>query len=194
MKLKALVLGVGLALGCGVAAAQGLNYSYVQGGLERSSGWGSADGLFVEGSYRVTDDIFVAGSYSSVDSSWYEMTMLTVRGGYIFPISDTMDAYAEGGIANTEVKSRYYGSWLGSGSWGSHSDTGLLLGGGVRMMVMPELEVYGGARMITGDHDDIFINGGVAYEFMPNLSVVGNLTRILDASQSMFRVGVRYGF
>lgn len=192
MKMKFTVACIGLMMASGGALAQDIDYTYVEGGFQTITGSPSPSGVFVDGSYRITDEIYAAGGLQWLSASGVDFNLLTLRGGYIFPLSDNMDVYAEGGLANARAKASVRTEF---GSFSSSvSDTGLLLGGGVRMALNEELEVHGGARLITTFSDEFYLTGGAAYEFMPNLRAVGSLSVLLDASEFQLQAGVRYSF
>ena len=188
MKIKSIVAGIGLMAASSMAMAQGPSFSYVEGGYQLYTASGASGGLFVDGSYRITDEIYAAAGYSMLDGT--DWGQLTLRGGYILPLADNMSAYAEGGIINSRLSHRPLGSW---GPTYTHSDTGLLLGGGVRMALTPEMEAHGGVRLTTDFSNDIHLIGGGTYEVIPNLSLIGNAIMSLDRTEFTLQFGVRFG-
>lgn len=189
-KLTAAIVGALAMMGVASSAlAQGPNYNYVQGGYQFWTGGGSVDGFFVDGSFAVNRQIYIAAGYDTVGYGDWDMDRLTLLGGFHQPLARNMDFYLEGGLARTsgEVCVPFFGCF-------SHSDTGLLLGGGVRMMTNRNLEVHGGLRLITGDYDETYLTAGAAYQFAPSLSGLANMSYMTDASEFRFQLGLRYGF
>lgn len=180
-------------------AAVDLSYDYAQAGYQTFTG-DADDGFFFGGSFRINDEIYVAGEYDHWEAServsgargQVEFTSISARGGYIFPFDDGLDFYGELGLASNRVKvsARSGGQSLSS----SDSDIGLVLTGGARMALTPEIEVRGGLELFTGDYDEKFLTAEGLFHFNEQFSLVGSLSRAMEVSEFRMRLGARFHF
>ena len=186
------------------AVADDISYTYAQGGYQSYLDDGDG-GFFAGGSFQITDDIYIAGEFSKAEFDGnFELEVISVRGGYIFPLDNGMHAYAEGGMAKTEATISVTGeecTFVGFQvqcetvtRTASADDTSLMFAGGVRTMVTPELELRGGAEMYLGDFDEINLIGEGVYSFGGALSALGQLAYGNEAEDLRMRIGVRFDF
>lgn len=189
MKFGKILSGAALMLASATVMAQGPNYSYVQGGYQMLTGTDSPDGGFIEGSYQIADQVYIAGGYDIFSDSFVEVSRLTARGGYIHPLEENIHLYGEAGLVSTRVERDY--PFLGTVST---SSTDLMIEGGIRALLMPELEVRGALRRITGDYSETYLVGEGAYHFNPQWAVVGGLARMTDEGEFRVQVGARFAF
>lgn len=178
-----------LMLASAGAMAQGPNYNYVQGGYQMVTGGDNPDGLFIDASFQVADQIYVAGGYDYFGESGYDLSVLSVRGGYFHPLEQNIHVYGEAGLARSrvEVKIPPFGTV-------SDTSTDLMFEGGVRARLMPALEVRGALRVMTGDYDETFLIGEGAYQLNQQWSAVAGLAHMSDASEFRFQMGARFAF
>lgn len=183
----ALPLAASLLISAPISAAEP-SYSYAQGGYQTYLDDG--EGLFfLGGSFQLTDDIYMTGEYSSVEFEGdAEIEVIAIRGGYIFRLDSGLHAYAEAGLARTELT---IDTPLGSAS---ADDTGLMLAGGIRTMLSQDFEARGGLEITTGDADEINFIGEGVYSFGGALSALGQLAYGTEAEDLRLRIGVRFDF
>lgn len=183
----------------GLVWADGLKYTYVQGGYETWTGTDSYGGIFMDGSYRFGKMFYVAGSLAGLSNSWSDISRFSARGGYIHSLSDTMDIYAEAGMVRSGFSIKGACETFSNGSTFcesaySDSSTDPMVEGGGRMLLTPQVELRAALQHITGDYEETFITAGAAYHFVPEASAVMNLSRMLEAEEFQVQIGFRYAF
>lgn len=168
--------------------AADLNYNYVEGRYLLSADIDDSnldgDGLRIAGSYRFTNEIFGLAKWEDVDfDRGVDGTIFEIGAGYIFPINPSWDSNFTLSYGNTDF----------SGPGGDADDSGLILSGGVRGMVTPEIEAR--AKLTYNDSwedDNTYLTIAGDYFFMPNLSA--GLEVDLGGEYETLSIGVRYFF
>ncbi|MCU7844792.1 MAG: hypothetical protein KZQ93_13225 [Candidatus Thiodiazotropha sp. (ex Monitilora ramsayi)] len=172
----------------GSIQAADLDYNYIEGryliNADEDDSNLDGDGFRIAGSYRFTKEIFAFGKWEDVDfDRGYDATIIEFGAGYIFPIKPNWDS-------NFTLS---YGSVDLSGPGIDQDESGIILSGGVRGMVTPEIEAR--AKLTyndSGADDDTYFTIAGDYFFMPNLSA--GLEADLGGDYETLSIGVRYFF
>ena len=127
----------------GAGSASGLKYTYVEVGysqLNFDSPDADGDGLGIGGSYALTDQFHLFADYSTADLDFdIDATELDLGFGFNTPITDTIDVVATLSYVYVEFE---------QASFGSEDDTGLGGGIGLRALVNPKFELFGGVEYV----------------------------------------------
>lgn len=139
------------------AAAEDLNYTFLQGSFERveidASGF-EGDTLGLNGSYALSDNVHIFGGFGLTDFDLdVERTSLDIGIGYNTPISETVDLVGTLSYVSQEFDAP---------GQTSIDDNGYGLGLGLRAVLSESIEVNGGLEYIDlndfGD-DTAFVAG-----------------------------------
>jgi len=149
------------------AAAEGLDYTYVQGSysqVEFDEIDVDGDGFGISGSFALTDRFAVFGGYQMADFD-FDVESDTVELGGLFhaPVSDTVDLVTSLSYVSVEFDMPGFGSF---------DDDGFGLGLGLRTMASPQLELNGGVSYVDLDDsgDDTTFGAGIRYHFTESFS------------------------
>lgn len=170
-----------------ISMAEGLSYNYVEGKYFFPEG--DEDTIGLAGSFAVSPNLFVKAdfAYSTLESGGVDVTGTGLSGalGYRHALSSTVDLNAFGGLeyVNLEVD--------GPGGNASESDTGFIVGGGIRALVVPALELNG-ALTYSDLIEDVVFSGNALYSFTPAFAVSGGVD--YADSEETFNIGLRYNF
>lgn len=162
--LRYLSIGV-LILSSATALAEGPSYSYIQAAykeidLDIGDLDADGDGYEVTGTVAINESWFVFAGYSSygLDSPYRgDVDRLKIGGGWHQPINSTTDWFVTASYLNDEYR--------------SSSEDGFGVGGGVRSMFSPSLELYVQANYEDVVDDDFSLGGGAWYTLTGNLAL-----------------------
>lgn len=140
-------------------------------------------GFELGGSYRFTTNWIGVASLSSLDfSNSVDVTTFEIGAGYIYPFRDSWDIQANARVIRTEVDTRF----------GSGNDTGIGLLGGVRGLLVPELEIRGNVHYVNVDESDVFLEFAGDWYITPQFAA--GLTVEFGGDVDLWTIGVRYYF
>jgi Outer membrane protein beta-barrel domain len=144
------------------AAADGLNYTYAEVGYGRiniDNPDVDGDAFGIGGSFALTDEFHLFGSYSTANLDFdVDYTQFDLGFGFNAPISDTIDVVATLSYVDVEV---------GASGFGSADDNGYGVGVGLRGLVSPQLELFGGVEYVdlNDSGSDTSLGAGLRYNF-----------------------------
>jgi hypothetical protein len=164
--LRALGLVVAALILPGISQAATLNYRNVDftyllsAELDSDDDDIDGDGFMLRGSLPVYENFFVIAEFETLNFDFdLDVTRFAVGAGGHWPINDRFDVIARVGVVNLQVE---FGSF-------DDDDTGLFIGGRVRGMVTPEIELEGGVEHLqaeVGGYDsDTYLVGEARYHF-----------------------------
>lgn len=171
----------------GVASADqtGPSYNYVDFGYVDLDldGAGSIDGYGLTGSFALAEQFHIVADYIRVSEFILTADVTTLAGGWNMPLNPTTDFVARLG-------------WVRAGAsvtgFGSESDNGWMVQGGIRSMVTPQFELNGFlTHTDLGDSDTGFSVGGV-WHFTENFGLGGSLG--FSDGDTTTSLGVRFSF
>lgn len=160
------LLLVTLLIGHGLASAQApqspsLGYNFAE--LRFIDVDNDGDGFRLAGSYRISGNWLILGGVSALEfDNDVDSTTFDVGGGYVWPYRPDWDLVANVRVVRTEVD-------LPRGL-GSSDDTGIGVSGGVRGLIVPELEVRGSVNHVTVGDSDTYIEVAGDYYFTRNFA------------------------
>jgi len=192
MKKRNLARAIACALliaGASHAAAQELNYSYLEGGVSLinldEGGFSETEvGFNIRGSLEIANGFYLQGAWDrwdiDVGPADIQTDLFRVGAGYHWALQDSTDLFVEGSYARFEV---------GSGDDdGFRADIGLRHGFNDRM----EGRFYGGYQG-DGSDGDVLVGADVLFKFTEQLGIsVGAETFEFDAN--VFRGNLRVSF
>ncbi len=158
-----LLIGLSAAAAAqGADGVQGLKYTFVEvgyGQLNFDSPDADGDGLGIGGSYALTDQFHLFASYSTADLDFdIDATDFNVGFGFNTPISDTIDVVATLSYVYVEFD---------QATFGSVDDTGLGGSLGLRALMTPQVELFGGLEYVdlSDFGSDTALGAGIRYNF-----------------------------
>ncbi len=152
----------------GADGSQGLNYTYAEigyGQVNFDSPDIDGDGFGIGGSYALTEQFHLLANYSTADLDFdIDYTDFSVGFGFNSPISDTIDVVATLSYVYVE---------LDASGFGSADDNGLGGGLGLRALVNPQIELFGGVEYIdlSDSGSDTSLGAGARYNFNEQFAV-----------------------
>lgn len=194
--LKKLAVLATLAVAAPLAAqAEGLSYNYVEGryvNTDIDDVDVDVDGYDINASGLIAPNFFLFGSYGqqeteSINNGKLEYTTGTFGLGWRMPLNNQVDLVAKGGLLYGEIDGK------GSASGLDDDDTGFLLNGGVRALLMPNFEVNGGVTYADVlDDDETTLDVGAVFSFTPAFAAVAGASFGSDANA--YSAGLRFNF
>jgi hypothetical protein len=152
----------------GTGGSPGLKYTYAEigyGQVNFDSPDIDGDGFGIGGSYALTDQFFLLANYSTADLDFdVDYTDFNVGFGFNSPISDTIDFVATLSYVYVELEAP---------GFGSEDDNGLGGGLGLRALVNPQIELFGGVEYIdlSDSGSDTSLGAGARYNFNEQFAV-----------------------
>lgn len=149
------------------AAAEGLDYSYVQGSysqVEFDDIGVDGDGFGIAGSFAISDRFAIIAGYEVADFDFdLETTGYEIGGLFHAPLSDRVDFVSTLSYVSLEFDVP---------NFGSVDDDGFGVGLGLRGMASPKVEVNGGISYVdfSDGGDDTTFGAGVRYNFTDAVS------------------------
>ena len=173
------------------AMADGLNYSYLQGGYQRVELDDDffdvdGDGFGIGGSYDFGNNVFAFAGYSMADFDFgVDVDELNVGVGYHIGIAERTDFVAS--IAYVSVEAEASG-------FGSVDDSGIGASVGLRSMVSDRLELSGSLNYVDLDDsgDDTSISGAAWYDVTDAVAIGANLG--FGDDTTTYGLGARFYF
>lgn len=165
------LLLIGLAGGAaaqGTQAAQGLKYTFAEIGYGRvyfDDPDVDGDGFSIGGSYALTSEFHVFGNYGTTELDFnIDATTFELGFGHNRPISNNIDLVA--------TLSYVYVDFDVPG-FGSEDDNGLGVGLGLRALVNPQIELFGGVDYVdlSDSGSDTSLGLGARYNFNERFAV-----------------------
>lgn len=144
------------------AAAEGLDYSYVQGSysqVEFDDIDVDGDGFGISGSFAIGSSFAIIAGYETGDLDFdVETTGFEIGGLYHAPLSDNVDFVTTLSYVSVEFDVP---------GFGSADDDGFGVGAGLRAMASPKVELNGGISYVdfSDGGDDTTFGGGFRYHF-----------------------------
>jgi hypothetical protein len=145
------------------------------------------DGFQLRGSLAVANNFFAFVELQALEfDNNVDFTRFAVGGGGHWPINDTLDFVARGGVVRYEVD-------VGPGD---DDDVGFLIGARLRALVAPNFELEGGVDLSTaevaGFEDEVTVVAEGRYHFNNRFSVGG----LLSFGDDLKQIGIygRYNF
>ncbi len=192
-RLKAAVLSAGLIAPWG-AFAQDLNYNYLQGAVSFYPGFEDQDfiGVDARGSVLMTEDIFIFGGLKFMTDD-VDLTAGHVGAGYRFSLDRGTDVYGGVTLEYQEVEAKIIDpDSLTSTVTLSDDDTSMGVRGGLRHMLMRDLEVAGEVRYVAGDLDYVGFAASAQYFLNRQIGLIGEID-IYDGEMGI-NAGARMNF
>jgi opacity protein-like surface antigen len=149
------------------AAAEGLDYSYVQGSysqVEFDDIDVDGDGFGIAGSFAIGDRFAVIAGYDVADYDFgLDTTAYEIGGLFHAPLTDRGDFVGTLSYVSLEVDVP---------NFGSVDDDGFGVGAGLRGMASPKVELNGGISYVdfSDGGDDTTFGAGVRYHFTDAVS------------------------
>lgn len=150
------------------AAAEGLDYSYIQGSYSQVDFDDigiDGDGFGIAGSFALTDQFAIFGGYDSADLDFgIDFTQFEVGGLFRLPLSGTLDLVTSLSYVSMEVDVP---------GFGSADDDGFGVGVGLRALASPRVELSGGVSYVdlNDSGSDTSFGAGLRYHFTDAVSV-----------------------
>jgi opacity protein-like surface antigen len=153
--MKKLLFTLLFAMGLFVAQAQiqvGVGLGY---GLDNEEA-----GLNLRAGYHFDENWRLMGDYMTyfIEGDGVSYNEININANYAFG-SETIRPYGLAGLNITTVKIDFLGSSI------SNSEFGLNLGGGLQYFVAEKVAVYGEARYVVSEFDQLVIGAGVVIQF-----------------------------
>ncbi|MCC4603072.1 hypothetical protein HG421_02255 [Xanthomonas campestris pv. badrii] len=203
-----LILAALLAAAPFAASAEGLSYSYVEGGWNRTEisvndDSDDLDGGYIRGSWQIAEPVYVFAGYQRAEKDFNLGAGFVLEGtlqqanlgiGYRQEMTERVEFTADISVLRSKVESDLR---RGGRSLGDSSDTSTLGFGnlGLRGKPSPRTEAWIKAGYIDGsdvDEGEFVGTLGGQVNFTPTWGLVGEVEFIDNANQ--YRVGVRASF
>ncbi|MCC8537111.1 hypothetical protein ACI6Q5_06770 [Xanthomonas codiaei] len=203
-----LILAALLAAAPFAASAEGLSYSYVEGGWNRTeisvnSDSDDLDGGYIRGSWQIAEPVYVFAGYQRAEKDFNLGSGFVLEGtlqqanlgiGYRQEMTERVEFIADISVLRSKVESELR---RGNSSLGDSSDTSTLGFGnlGLRGKPSPRTEAWVKAGYIDGsdvDEGEFVGTLGGQVNFTRTWGLVGEVQFIDNANQ--YRVGVRASF
>lgn len=171
------------------AAAEGLDYSFVQGSysqVEFDDIDVDGDSFGIAGSFAIGDRFAVIAGYEAADYDFdVETTAYEIGGLFHVPLSDRVDFVSTLSYVSLEVDVP---------NFGSVDDDGFGVGIGLRGMASPKVEFDGGISYVdfSDGGDDTTFGAGVRYHFTDAVSA--GLDGSWGDDTSAYGISGRIGF
>jgi hypothetical protein len=147
----------------GAVSAEGLSYTYAELGYGRvniDSPDVDGDGFGIGGSFALTDQFHLLGSYQTADFDFgVDYNELNLGVGFNTAMTDAIDVVASLSYVNVDVS---------ASGFGSADDNGYSVGVGLRGLVSPQVELFGGLEFVDlndSGNDTVF---GAGFRFNIN--------------------------
>lgn len=141
------------------------------------------NGFELGGSFLFTTNWYGVASLSSLDfRNSVDVTSFEIGAGYVAPVRDNWDLQANARIIRTEVDTPF----------GSGNDTGIGLLGGVRGLLLPELEIRGNVHYVNIDESDVFLE--LAGDWYITPQIAAGLSVEFGGDVDLWTIGARYYF
>jgi opacity protein-like surface antigen len=176
------------------AFAQDLNYNYLQGAIAFYPGFEDQDfiGIDARGSVLMTEDIFIFGGLKFMTDD-VDLTAAHVGGGYRYGLDQKTDVYGGVTLEYQEVEAKIIDpDSLNATVTLSNDDTSIGVRGGVRHMLMRDLEVAGEIRYVAGDLDYVGYSASAQYFLNRQIGLVGEID-VYDGEMGV-NAGARMNF
>ncbi|MCA1799107.1 MAG: porin family protein [Xanthomonadaceae bacterium] len=171
----------------GVASANptGPSYNYVDIGyvdLDLDGG-GSIDGYGLTGSFALAEQFHIVADYIRVSEGILSADVTTLAGGWNMPLNPTTDFVARLGFVRAGARVT---------GFGSDSDNGWMVQGGIRSMVAPQFELNAFVTHTDVSGSDTSIGVGAVWHFTNNFGLSGGFD--FSDGDRLSRLGVRFSF
>ena len=169
-----------LALSAGAASADGLSYSYLEPRwaateLEDDTFDIEGDGFVFNGSLEFSETVHLFVGYESLEfDDNVDVSTRLIGGGIAVPLSPRADLVFRGGFVDAEFETPFF----------SDDDEGTFLSAGARVLVTPEIELYGDFRSINLDDagDEESTTVGLEFYASDSFSVGPSVTWVDDVT------------
>jgi len=164
-----LLLGISAgAAAQGAANSSGLNYTYAEigyGQVNIDDPDVDGDGFGIGGSFALTDQFHLFGSYTTTDLDFdVDATNFDLGFGFNTPLADNIDVVATLSYVYVEFE---------AAGFGSADDNGLGGGLGLRALLNPQIELFGGVEYVdlSDSGSDTALGLGGRYNFNEQFAV-----------------------
>lgn len=141
------------------------------------------DGFELGGSYQFTTNWLGVASLTSLDfGGGVDLTSFEIGAGYVFPLRESWDLQANARVIRTEVDTRF----------GSANETGIGLLGGVRGLLVPELEIRGNVHYVNVEESDVFLEFAGDWYITPQWAA--GLSVEFGGDFDLWTIGARFYF
>lgn len=193
MRLKLIsVLAATAAFAPFLAHAEGLSWSYLEGGyvntdIDRFDE--DVDGFALRGSYELTDEVFVFGGYTdqstSVAGRDLDVQSWNLGLGYAWPLGEALDLYGKLGYVSAEADLE---------GFGDADDDGYSLAVGLRGRAVEQLELEGAVSYVdlSDSGDDTTLDLGARWYFTPQFAF--GIEGSFGDDANTYGLGVRWNF
>jgi opacity protein-like surface antigen len=187
---KQILVGTALLIGAtgSALAAEGVSYSYLEGGygytdVAGSAGGGHADELSIGGSAAFGENLFGFGHVSTWDYSGFKATYLALGVGFHAGISDSVDFVTGLSFELADPE-------------GGGSDTGFGLSAGLRGMATENLELSGEVEYTDfgGGADGMTFSVGGRYYFTETFAAGLDVSMDDEGDSTTIGLSLRYAF
>lgn len=169
-----------LALAAVPASADGLSYSYIEPRwaeteLDDGTFDVEGDGFLINGSLEFSETVHLFVGYDSLEfDDNVKVSTRFIGGGLAVPLSPSADLVFRGGFAEAEFETPFF----------RDEDDGTFLSAGARVLVTPEIELYGDYRRLDLDDaaDEDSTTVGLEFYASPTFSVGPSVTWIDDVT------------
>ena len=186
MKLANLLVGIAaLPL---AAAADGFDYTFVEGGIvntEVDAGIVDidGDGIGINGSFSINEDLHILAGYSDIDYDFgVGGSLLNVGLGFNSGISQDLDFVADVSYVSAEIDSGI----------GRADEDGYSLGAGIRARTGDNVELEAGLHYVDLDSSDTVVSVSGRYYFSNSFALGAGLAD--DDGGLSWNIGVRAEF
>ncbi len=178
--LRAAATGA-LALAAGqAAAADDLSYSYIEPRwaeteLDDGTFDVEGDGFLINGSLEFSETVHLFIGYDRLEfDDNVDVSTRLIGGGLAVPLSRSADLVFRGGFAEAEFETPFF----------SDEDDGTFLSAGARVLVTPDIELYGDYRKLSLDDaaDEESTTIGLEFYASDSFSVGPSITWVDDVT------------
>lgn len=169
-----------LALAAGHATADGLSYSYIEprwAETELDDGTFDieGDGFLINGSLEFSETVHLFIGYDRLEfDDNVDVSTRLIGGGIAVPLSPSADLVFRGGFVEAEFETPFF----------KDEDDGTFLSAGARVLVTPEIELYGDYRRLNLDDaaDEDATTIGLEFYASDSFSVGPSVTWVDDVT------------
>jgi len=167
------------------SVGSGLSYTYIDARFADFDNDGvDGDGLRFRGAYELESNFFVLGSVGlfDFDDADADATVLSFGGGYYHPFSEGLDLIGTAEIVRAELDA----------NGNDDSETGFALSGGVRIMLLDQLEGRANVNYVDVADSDTYIS--IDADYWINEEISAGIGFDIGGDTDEIRLGARWSF
>ena len=158
-----------------------LSYSFVEARYVDVDDGGN--GIELGGSFQFHPNWIGVASFSSVDlGGGADWTTFEIGAGYVFPLAQSWDFQTNARVIRSEIDTPF----------GDANETGIGILGGVRGLLVPELEIRGNVHYVNLDESDVFLEFAGDWYITPRWAA--GLSVEFGGDVDLWTIGARYYF